>query len=220
MTNTKHTKEVYDKFAQEYHDFFIDKNNIWHAYIEKPIMIQILKNEIKNKIVLDLGCGSGPFVKELYSLGAKKVYGLDLSPELIKIAKKENPSVDFVSGDAKKTNYKSYQFDIVSSSLMVHYFKSPGPLFAEVNRIIKKGGLFVFSMHHPVMEITHRLKLDEKTNITQFENYFHNNIYNWKLKDNMEMIVYYHTFELIFMDLNKNGFIVENLFEPLAPKII
>lgn len=219
MTNIKHTKRVYNEYAEEYHTGTVDKNNIWHSYIEKPAMIKFLRGEIKRKKVLDLGCGSGPFVKKLISLGAKKVSGIDLSSGLIDIAKRENPVCDFYVGDAKKTPFKKSEFDMVVSSLMVHYFKELNPLFKEVSRILKKSGLFVFSMHHPVMEVTGRLKVKrEYTKIIQFKKYFHNELYNWKLKDKMNMIAYHHTFENIFNGLEKNGFVVENLLEPRAPK--
>ena len=44
---------------------------------------------VKNKKVLDLGCGSGLYVKKLVKKGAK-VKGIDLSPALINFAKIEN----------------------------------------------------------------------------------------------------------------------------------
>jgi len=219
MTNTKHTKEIYNKNAEYYHAGTQDKDNVWHFYIEKPAMIKFLKREIKGKKVLDLGCGSGPFVKKLIALGAEKVSGIDLSSGLIAIAKRENPISDFYVGDAKKTPFENSEFDIVSSSLMVHYFKELNPLFKEVSRILKQGGLFAFSMHHPVMEVTGRLEVNgAKTNTIEFRKYFHNDLYHWKLKDSMDMIAYHHTFENIFNNLEKNGFVVESLLEPKAPQ--
>ncbi len=219
MTDTKHTKKVYNEHAEMYHKSILSKANIWHKYIEKPAMISLLKKEIKGKTVLDLGCGSGPFVKKLFSLGAKKVKGIDLSEELIKIAIRENPKAKFVVGDAKKTPYKNKGFNLVVSSLMVHYFKDLKPLFKEVARILNKKGLFVFSMHHPLMEVSGRLKVKIKgIKGDLLRPYFHNKKYNWILNEKMKMIAYHHTFEMIVNSLNDSGFIIERVLEPVAPK--
>ena len=217
MTDTTHTKKVYNKHAEMYHKKILSKDNIWHKYIEKPAMISLFKNEIKNKSVLDLGCGSGPFVKKLFSLGAKKIKGIDLSDELIKIAIRENPQAKFVVGDAKKTSYKKAEFNLVVSSLMVHYFKDLKPLFKEVSRILTKKGVFVFSMHHPLMEVSGKLKI-KGVKGSLLKPYFHNNKYNWTLNEKMKMIAYHHTFEMIINSLNYAGFIVEKVLEPVAPE--
>lgn len=219
MTDIKHTKKVYNKYAEDYHQKISNKENIWHKYMEKPAIISLFKNEIKCKSVLDLGCGSGPFTKKLFSLGAKKVKGIDLSDELIKIAIKENPKAEFITGDAKKTPYKNKEFNLVVSSLMVHYFKDLKPLFKEVSRILKKNGLFVFSIHHPVMEVSGRLKV-KGIKGSLLKPYFHNNKYSWTLNKKMKMIAYHHTFEMIINTLNDSGFIVERILEPVAPKIV
>lgn len=220
MTDTKHTKKVYNKHAKMYHKRILSKDNIWHKYIEKPAMTSLFKDEVKRKSVLDLGCGSGPYVKKLFSLGAKKVKGIDLSDELIKIAIRENPKAEFVVGDARKTPYKRTEFNLVVSSLMVHYFKDLKPLFREVARILKKNGLFVFSMHHPIMEVSGRLKVKIKgVKGSLLRPYFHNKKYNWTLLDEkMKMIAYHHTFEMIVNSLNGSGFIIERILEPVAPE--
>lgn len=217
MTDTKHTKKVYNKHAEMYHEKILSKDNIWHKYMEKPSIISLFKDEIKNKSILDLGCGSGSFVKKFFSLGAKNVKGIDLSEELIKIAIRENPKAKFVAGDAKKTPYKNKEFNLVVSSLMVHYFKDLKPLFKEVSRILTKNGLFVFSMHHPVMEVSGKLKIKGISG-SLLKPYFHNNKYSWVLNKEMKMIAYHHTFEMIINTLNDSGFVIERVLEPVALK--
>lgn len=217
MTNLEHTKKVYDKYARMYHDKVSSKDNVWHKYIEKPAIISLIKKDVRGKSVLDLGCGSGPFVKELFSLGVKSVKGLDLSKELIKIARENNPRAEFSTGDARKTPYKNGEFEIVVSSLMAHYFKDLNPLFSEVSRILKNRGLFVFSMHHPVMEVSSRLNL-RRVEGSLLNPYFHNKKYVWTLNNKMKMIAYHHTFENIINSLSRSGFVIENVLEPQPPK--
>jgi SAM-dependent methyltransferase len=218
MTNTKTTKEAYDEKSEEYHKKLLSPDSsFWNNFLEIP-MRKILKKISKNKKILDLGCGSGIRTKKLFSLNPRKVVGLDLSPKLIGIAKNNFPGIEFHSGDAKKTGFKNCEFDVVNSDLMVHYFKSLNALFKEVGRILKPKGYFVFSMHHPVYEVTKREKKGDKIRYL-LGPYFHNKLYKWKMLEGMELISYHHTFEDIFSSLKENGFVIDELIEPHKIKI-
>jgi len=216
MTDTKHTKKTYDKYAKDYHAKITDPKDIWHKFIEKKVMLNLIKGFVKNKKVLDLGCGSGIVSKKIASFEGK-VKGIDLSPELIKIAKKENPKFDFYVGDVRKTPFKKNEFDVVYSSLVAHYIKDLNQLFKEVKRILKKGGVYAFSIHHPLMEVSKRTKINGRKKII-LKPYFNNDKYKWKLANKMQMVSYHHTFENIFELLRKNDFVVERLLEPVPSK--
>ena len=212
MNNIEFTKKEYNKYGAEYHKELLNsKSGFWHKYLEKPAMTSLLKPIVKNKIVLDLGCGSGIYTKKLNSFGAQ-VKGLDLSKSLIEIAKKENSKINFFVGDAKKTPFDNSQFDIVSSSLMVHYFKKLVPLFKEVSRILKKKGIFVFSITHPINEV-----ITKKDNLFKFTDYFHRRKYGWEMQSGMKVKNYHHTFEDIVNSLNDSGFIIERVLEKKPP---
>ena len=209
------TRKQYNKAAEEYHEYVSREDNVWHKYMEKPLLKKILKEKIKSKKVLDLGCGSGIFSNELLKLGAKKVVGLDLSDELIEIGKKEYPKIELVQGNAKKTNFKRSEFDVVVSSLTAHYFKNLNELFKEVSRVLKNNGSFVFSMQHPIMEVSGRLRIKGKIipGKSELKNYFEDKEYTMRLGKELVVTSYHHTFENIFNSLNRNGFVIENLFE-------
>lgn len=61
----------------------------------KEILLSILKDLIKGKRVLELGCGSGGLCFELLGLGASKVIGIDITEESIKVAKQRCVSLGF-----------------------------------------------------------------------------------------------------------------------------
>ena len=50
---------------------------------------------------------------------------------------------------------KDNSFDIVLSSLTLHYLKNWDPVIKEFNRILKKNGYLIFSCHHPFMDYTY-----------------------------------------------------------------
>ena len=90
MKDLAQNKRAYDKYSEKYHKDLLDsKTNFWHKIIEKPAMTSLLKILVKNKNVLDLGCGSGIYTKKIFSMNAKNVIGLDILENLIEIAKKE-----------------------------------------------------------------------------------------------------------------------------------
>lgn len=212
------TKNSYNRSAEEYHKNISGKDtNFYHKYLEKPAMISFLKGILKNKNVLDLGCGSGVFTKKLNSFGVKSIVGFDLSKEMINIARRENPNIKFYVGNAKKTPFKNSQFDVVSSSLVAHYFKNLKLFFKEVSRILKKGGYFVFSISHPLIGIRKGVMINGKEEKILLP-YFSNIEYRWEIADGSEVVNYQYTFESLVNSLNDVGFIVERVLEPRPPK--
>jgi len=93
------------------------KNNIYNAMvsqIEKKEIDKYFKN-IKNKKILDLGCGTGRISRYLAQKGAL-VTGLDLK-EMIEVAKQENPhpGINYIAGSMYKINLSKNYFDYILS---------------------------------------------------------------------------------------------------------
>ena len=142
---------VYDKISDVYFKRRYDIDFNYNRDIEVPAMIKAI-GKVKNKVILDLGCGFGDHAVKLSKKSAKKIIGIDISKKLIKLAKEKKPkNCEFFVGDMrKKLKLKNNSFDIVFSSLAIHYIKNLGRLFKEINRVLKKGGLFLFSTGHPI----------------------------------------------------------------------
>jgi len=114
------------------------------------------KNIPKGRAV-DLGCGNGTLLKALAKKGYKP-YGLDVSPTLIKLAKKTLPKADFHCGSFFD-NFKCPSATLVTSiSECLSYLgnltpsahrKKLGALFSKVYKALEPGGLFIFDMVEP-----------------------------------------------------------------------
>lgn len=96
----------------------------------------------KDAKVLDLGCGNGRVYELLKDMGVQ-YYGLDISQELVKLAKKSVPKGHFVVGDLLKTPYKDNEFDLIICMATLHHIPSKSArndALREIYRITKPGG--------------------------------------------------------------------------------
>ncbi|WP_394678438.1 class I SAM-dependent methyltransferase [uncultured Sphingobacterium sp.] len=117
----------------------------WHA----------LKNILPSfdcKNVLDLGCGFGWHCRYAIENGAKTVTGVDLSERMLNKAKEINdlPGITYIRSALEDITFQEQEFDCVISSLTFHYIKDFDPLCMHINRWLKPGGNFVFSVEHPI----------------------------------------------------------------------
>jgi SAM-dependent methyltransferase len=125
------------------------KDSVYHAYYEKPAMYALLP-DIKGKTVLSVGCGSGEDSVYLKRQGAQKSIGIDISNELIKIARDSYPECEFHVMDMEDIAFPDGSFDFIYSSLAIHYVQDWGKVFAQVYRILKPNASFLFSCGHPL----------------------------------------------------------------------
>lgn len=142
----------YDKIAKIYFEKRQNTKNFdYNKHIEIPAMLKMV-GQVRNKVILDMGCGFGDHADYLIKKGAKKVTGFDLSKKLIDIAtnRKINNTEFYVGDMSKRLKHKDNSFDIVISSLAVHYIKDLKKLFNEIKRVLKRNGCFIFSTQHPI----------------------------------------------------------------------
>jgi len=134
----------------------------WASFYEKmfnPLMlteeknIRLMLKDVKNKKILDLGCGTGRHSIFMAKKGAS-VVGVDFSEAMLKIAKSRartpKSKIEFKKADiTRKLPFESGTFDIVICSLVLNHIKNLLPIFKEASRILKPDGIFIFSNTHP-----------------------------------------------------------------------
>jgi malonyl-CoA O-methyltransferase len=99
--------------------------------------------------ILDLGSGTGYCTRQLQQRQAN-VTGLDISPQMLGTAR-SGQLVDtaYVCADAEYLPVADDSIDLVFSNLMIQWCRDLQRLFGEVARVLKPGGLFVFSTFGP-----------------------------------------------------------------------
>jgi SAM-dependent methyltransferase len=94
--------------------------------------------------ILDVGCGPGYVAAAAAERGAKPI-GLDFSGEMLAIARKMFPAIEFREGDAQNLPFANAAFDRVVGNFALLHLASPERACAEACRVLKPGGKFGFT---------------------------------------------------------------------------
>ncbi|MEK6898809.1 MAG: methyltransferase domain-containing protein [Nanoarchaeota archaeon] len=176
-----------------------------------------LIGNVKNKNVLEIGCGGAQCSIAFAKKGAK-VTGIDISEEQLKfaneLAKKNKVNIKFYQGDIKKLpQIKSKSQDIVFSAFALHYVDDLLSCFKEVNRVLKNRGVFVFSFDHPMYRMVDSNTLKLK------DSYFNTGKEIFTFSDpTKKFVCYKHTVSDIYETLIKVKFSVDKIIEPDSRK--
>lgn len=137
----------YDAFAKAY--AAENETSLLNAWYCRPAMVD-LTGDVAGRRVLDAGCGSGPLAAALRDQGAI-VSGFDLSPAMIDLARERlGRDADLLVADlAEPLPYEDDTFDVVVSSLALHYLEDWIAPLTELRRILRPGGRLVVSVPHP-----------------------------------------------------------------------
>ena len=109
-----------------------------------PFVLNAINNIHFNK-VLDLGCGTGIILKEISSKNSSvELFGLDLSENMIAQATRRlGTAAKLTVGDAENLPYLDNTFNLVCCVESFHHYPNPKKALSEINRVLKKGGLFL-----------------------------------------------------------------------------
>ncbi|ORX53963.1 S-adenosyl-L-methionine-dependent methyltransferase [Hesseltinella vesiculosa] len=179
-----------------------------------------------NKKVLDLGCGFGWHSLYAAEHGASSVLGVDNSEKMLQVAHEKKANVTFghkiqylqlamedmqeIQGDAS--------FDIVLSSLAIHYVASFDKVAQQVARLLKPGGHFVMSVEHPIFtaEGSQNWYTDDQGNILHWpvDAYFDESVRQTNFLG-CRVTKYHRTLTSYIQGLLNNHFQIYQLVEPL-----
>lgn len=94
--------------------------------------------------VLDIGTGSGDFIKLLEPVFPAKtnIVGIDPSEEALTEARRaiDSDQVEFIRMEGEKLNFEDHSFDVVCLSNAMHHLASTEKTFAEMKRVVKPDG--------------------------------------------------------------------------------
>lgn len=141
-------------FFEEYRKLR-ERDENYNNLLEQPAMRALLP-PVEGKTVLDLGCGFGLSCADFARRGAKRVLGVDVSRRMLEYAQREHAveGVEYRKLDLCELERLKGRFDLVYSSLAFHYVEDFSKLIGEIVRLLKRGGILLFSQEHPVTTAT------------------------------------------------------------------
>lgn len=190
----------------------------WH-------ILKQMMPDFSSKRVLDLGCGFGWHCIYAVEHGAASVVGIDISEKMIKEAKKRNPSplIEYKALAIEDYDFQPNTFDVVISSLTLHYLESFENICQKINRCLEKGGSFIFSVEHPIFTAYGNQDwfYDEEGNRLHWpiDKYFYQGKRN-AIFLGEEVVKYHKTLTTYMNGLLQNGFEIKELIEPEPGKVM
>ncbi len=153
QSSYKSTKNIYDVIIT--HKTWWSKlysKIVWKGGNNNFIAEQLLgriPNEFSGKI-LDVPVGTGVFTAKKYNeMKTADITCLDYSEDMLDIARERisGENVKLVQGDVANLSFLDECFDIVLSMNGFHVFPDKDKAFAEVTRVLKKGGILLSSFY-------------------------------------------------------------------------
>ncbi|MBI3631283.1 MAG: class I SAM-dependent methyltransferase [Candidatus Staskawiczbacteria bacterium] len=224
----KNIKNWWNNASSYYQDTFnIPVDDIYYGPFcptEKKLKIIDVDN-IKNKKILELGCGGGQCGIFLSKKGAI-CDGIDISERqiqyAIELAKKNKVKINYHVGSGEDlSRFKNSKFDIVLSVFAMQYINNLDKCFCDINKILKKGGRFIFSLDNPFYSVmcSKTMKIEGDYNHSGLrETIKTSDIINpnkWPKGDIQKFIFYFRKVSDIYKSLVMSNFLVEEIKEPI-----
>lgn len=131
----------YDRLAPEY-------DRRWSFYVEATTRETMKRLELQpTGRLLDVGCGTGALLEAILSVSPGiKAVGLDLSPEMLNIARQKLCGrAELTQGYAELLPFAERSFDVVVSCSAFHFWRKPARALREILRVLVPGGRLVLT---------------------------------------------------------------------------
>ncbi|WP_028043660.1 class I SAM-dependent methyltransferase [Candidatus Stoquefichus massiliensis] len=217
----KENKYDDETFFQKYSEMNRSKNGLKGA--GEWSELQKVLPDFQGKHVLDLGCGYGWHCLYAAIHGAEYVLGTDISNKMLEIALEKNghPHIEYRQGAMEDLNLSNEQFDIVMSSLALHYVLDYENLVEKIEKWLKPKGYFVFSVEHPLFTAEGKQDwyYDNQGNVLHFpiDNYFYEGKRDAVFLGE-HVIKYHRTLTTYLNTLLIHHFELLNIIEPQPPQ--
>lgn len=99
--------------------------------------------------VADLGCGTGRTAAWLKRQGAGEIDGVDVTPEMLDVARSKGSHRRLIEADVAATGLESGAYDLAVTSLVDEHLAALDPLYREAFRLVRPNGLYVLVAYHP-----------------------------------------------------------------------
>jgi ubiquinone/menaquinone biosynthesis C-methylase UbiE len=138
--------QSYDKIAEAYaRELF---GELKHKPFDQELLDRFAAGTLGRGQVCDKGCGPGQVARYLHDAGAS-VFGLDLSPRMIEVARRFNPNISFREGNMMALDLPDTALTGIAAFYAIVNIpeESLTAVFREMHRVLQPGGLLLMAFH-------------------------------------------------------------------------
>ena len=152
----------FDDFADRFDTFYDGKRSRWMQWIDlrfrRDMFVRFAMTfdflgDLNGKSVLDIGCGSGPYLFEALSRGADHIIGIDPEPRMLALAKQRLSQTEMIDKVTLLEGYfpqtcpeKTVDYAIVMG--VMDYISDPLSFLSSLRGIITGGAVISFPSAH------------------------------------------------------------------------
>ena len=146
----KNHQILFQKLWTDFNDEEFKKDRL--GRYRKRIKINKIENLIRNKKIVDFGCGHGNFLMSMIKFKPKKCVGIDYGKNSIDYANKfrkkfyPDQNISFLIRSVYQSKLKKNYFDFAIQNGVFHHLDYENKAYVEVHRVLKSGGyLWVYT---------------------------------------------------------------------------
>ncbi|MDQ1006287.1 ubiquinone/menaquinone biosynthesis C-methylase UbiE [Streptomyces sp. V4I23] len=145
-SNHERVRRSYDTVAEEYRARIAGE--LAHKPLDRALLAAVAEEAGPGAPVADLGCGPGHVAAWLADHGVRPV-GIDLSPAMVSVARREHPGTEFREGDLLRLPAADGEFGAAVALYSVIHLQPAElrPAFEEMRRVLKPSGLLLVAFH-------------------------------------------------------------------------
>ncbi|NVK22186.1 MAG: malonyl-ACP O-methyltransferase BioC [Kangiellaceae bacterium] len=148
MINSIVQNDIAQSFSQAAKSY--DQSAFFQRIAGERLMERLDYFKLTPKHILDLGCGTGYFSRQLTKrYPDAQVTGVDFAQGMVQWCQQQSQSETYLCADACQLPFESNSVDLIFSNLTFQWIEDLPQLFHELNRVIKPNGLLLFTTLGP-----------------------------------------------------------------------
>jgi malonyl-CoA O-methyltransferase len=170
LFNQSRVRRAFDRAAKKYDQYAVLQNEVCNRLLEKLVCVKI-----SPEYILDAGAGTGSAVPGLFQMYRKaSLVALDLSENMLDMTSRHGRFLRYphlVCADIEQLPFADNTFDLIFSNLTLQWCNDLNAALSEARRVLKPGGLYVFSTFGPdtLKELRYSWsKVDESNHVNRF----------------------------------------------------
>jgi len=139
----KYTEKSMKSYNKKANDYMNTRDYIVTKTLKYNFIDYLSRQNINNKAVLDIACGIGDLLNELYERNSIIGTGIDVAENMIHEANKlYGSNMKFLNTNAENILVENSTQDIVTICCAFHHISNPQKVLSEVNRVLRNNGCF------------------------------------------------------------------------------